>query len=95
MAWIVARTPVLDSWEEDAELGPGIRRNEAGETDPVAEDDLIELVVDSAFAPLDLELQRTDSALRVWTTRRKNVGTELGFTGDRGTQGKQPVRATQ
>jgi len=78
-----ARTAVPDAWEEDDELGPGIRRNGAGEVDPNGEDDLIELTVTSPHAPLSFKLVRSNPALRLWTTRTRTAGSELAFTADR------------
>jgi hypothetical protein len=77
-----ARTAVPDALEMDAALGAGIRINGAGEVDPAGEDDLIELVVDRAFANGDLILFRSAPVLSVWTTRDKQAGTELPFIGD-------------
>ena len=76
------RTAVPDALEEDALLGPGIRRNGAGEVDPAGEDDLIELTVWRAFVAQPLVLRRGASALSLWTTATKSAGTEIAFTGD-------------
>jgi len=86
-----ARTAVPDAKEEDPLLGPGIRRNGAGETDPATEDDLIEVVVQRGIADTDLVLERSGPALAVWTTRTKQAGTELAFTNDR--TGPLPIGA--
>lgn len=77
-----SRTPVPDEWETDALLGPGIRRNLAGEIDPSSEDDLIELTVDRGIAGASLTLGRSASELLVWTTRNKQPGTQLVFVGN-------------
>ena len=77
------RTAVPDDQEEDPALGPGIRRDGGSDVDPSGEDDLIEVELASSFAPLDVELRRSSSSLRVWTTRTRNAGTELTFSGDR------------
>ena len=78
-----ARTAVPGADEDSATLGPGIRINEPGDTDPAGEDDLIEieLVIDPPGA--QLALRRSDPALRVWTTRDKSPGTEIAFVDDK------------
>jgi hypothetical protein len=77
-----ARTPVPDAVEEHPELGPGIRVNGAGEVDPVAEDDLVEVVVGRALRGTPLVVERSGPELALWTTRDKQPGTALAFTGD-------------
>jgi hypothetical protein len=76
------RTPVDEALEEDPELGPGIRVNGAGESDPAGEDDLIEVVVERPFAGAFV-LQRSGPELAVWGTRTKVAGTELAFSAGR------------
>lgn len=72
-------TAVDEAEENSAALGPGIRINEPGDTDPDGEDDLIEvhLTIDPPGA--QLALRRSDAVLRVWTTRDKQAGTEIAF----------------
>lgn len=78
-----ARTAVPEALEEDAASGPGIRMHGAGETDPAGEDDLIEVVARAWLREEPFALQRSSSALRVWTTRQKLPGTEVLFSGNR------------
>ncbi len=78
-----ARTSVPDALEEDAQLGPGIRRAGATDDDPVAEDDLIELVVDRGGLADAIVLERTAPHLKLWTTHDRQPGTEVPFVGDR------------
>ncbi len=74
-----AKTAVSDADEEDATQGPGIRINNPGDSDPSAEDDLIEIVVDAQPAGASFVLARSSTALRVWTTRDRQAGTEIEF----------------
>lgn len=78
-----ARTPVPDADEENNTLGPGIRINHTGDTDPAGEDDLIEVLLTIDPPGAELMLRRETGALRVWTTRDKQTGTEIPFTSDR------------
>lgn len=78
-----ARTRVPEAFEEDAQRGPGIRVNGAGELDPAGEDDLVELEVERVLANATFVLERGGADLSVWTTRTKTPGTELAFTGNR------------
>lgn len=80
-----ARTAVPEAFEEHRALGPGIRVNRAGERDLVVEDDLIELVVTRSSVDATLALERSDTSLSVWTTRRKLPQTEVVFTNNRST----------
>lgn len=77
------RTAVAEPDEGDAQRGPGIRLNAAGDIDPAGEDDLIE--VQAAVDPPGalLALRRSSAALRVWTTRNRQAGTEIAFAGDK------------
>ncbi len=77
------RTAVAEADEESDRRGPGIRINATGDLDPAGEDDLIEVVVETTRPGIALSLQRSDAALRVWTTRDKQAGSEIAFTGDR------------
>jgi len=77
-----AKTAVSEADEESSSTGPGIRINAPGDSDPSGEDDLIELLIGNARPEVPLVLRRTHSALRLWTTRTKLVGTEVLFTGD-------------
>lgn len=76
-----ARTKVPEAQEEHPELGPGIRVNGTGELDPSGEDDLIELVVEPPIERTGYVLVRSGPELAVWSTRTKEAGTELAFTG--------------
>jgi hypothetical protein len=78
-----ARTTVSEADEADPARGPGIRVNATGDVDPAGEDDLIEvqLAVDPPGARL--ALRRSDAALRVWTTRDRQPGTEIAFFDDK------------
>lgn len=78
-----AKTAVSEADEENAVSGPGIRINAPGDGDPFGEDDLIELTIENNQPGIALALRRTNSALRVWTTRTKLPGTEILFTNDR------------
>lgn len=77
-----ARTAVAEADEQDAELGPGIRVHGGGEADPVGEDDLIEVRVAIDPADVPFALRRGAAALRVWTTRDRQAGSEIAFVGD-------------
>ena len=77
-----ARTAVPEARENDPALGPGIRINGTGETDPAGEDDLIEIEVGRVLANASFVLARSGPELRVWSTRTKLAGTELPFTGN-------------
>ena len=77
-----ARTAVPEELENDPALGPGIRINGVGETDPAGEDDLIEIEVGRVLANASFVLARSGPELRVWSTRTKVAGTELAFTGN-------------
>lgn len=77
-----AKTAVSEADEENASTGPGIRINAPGDSDPSGEDDLIELFIENARPEISLVLRRTNSALRLWTTRTKLPGTEVAFTND-------------
>lgn len=78
-----ARTAVAELDELDPLRGPGIRVHAPGDVDPAGEDDLIEveLAVDPPGAAL--ALRRTDAALRVWTSRNRQSGSEIAFIGDK------------
>jgi len=76
------RTPVADGDEESATLGPGIRINGNGDTDPAGEDDLIEVVVRATPANTGFVLRRSSPDLAVWTSPAATPGTELAFSGD-------------
>ncbi len=78
-----SKTPVAEADEEDDALGPGIRINTPGDSDPAGEDDLIELTVSVAPPGAAVALARTDAALGVWTTPTKTPGTEIPFAGDK------------
>jgi hypothetical protein len=78
-----ARTSVPEGQEDDPVLGPGIRRNTPRELDPSGEDDLIEVVVGRVLRGTPLVLARSGPELAVWTTRTKQPGTQLPFTGTR------------
>ncbi|MBK8913547.1 MAG: hypothetical protein IPM64_02920 [Phycisphaerales bacterium] len=77
------RTAISEADEADLLLGPGIRRNAPADVDPFGEDDLIEVQLDVAPAGAALALRRGDPALRVWTTRTRQAGTEIAFNGDK------------
>lgn len=77
-----ARTAVPEGLEDDAEFGPGIRVNGAGESDPAGEDDLIEIEVGRVLQN-ELVLARSGPELAVWRTRTKQAGTEVAFVNDR------------
>ena len=79
------RTAVPEAFEEDRFLGPGIRVNHADERDLEVEDDLIELVVTRPSADSAFALERSDTSLSVWKTRRKLPQTEVTFTNNRST----------
>lgn len=78
-----AKTAVSETDEENAASGPGIRINSPGDSDPFGEDDLVELSIENSQPGIALALRRSNSALRVWTTRNKLPGTEILFTNDR------------
>ena len=80
-----ARTAVPEAFEEHRFLGPGIRVNHADERDLEVEDDLIELVVTRPSADAAFALERSDTSLSVWKTRRKLPQTEVAFTNNRST----------
>lgn len=88
-----ARTAVSESDEEHAARGPGIRVNPSSDSDPATEDDLIE--VQAAVNPpgARLALRRSNSALRVWTTRDRQPGSEIAFVGDK--SGALPIAGGQ
>jgi hypothetical protein len=75
-----ARTAVDDADEDSATLGPGIRINAPGDTDPAGEDDLIEVLLTIDPPGAMLALRRSNAALEVWTTRDKQPGTDIAFT---------------
>lgn len=77
-----ARTAVADAEETSATLGPGIRINAPGDSDPQGEDDLIEVTIEVAQPEIPTVLQRTHAALRVWLTRDKQPGSDVAFIGD-------------
>lgn len=77
------RTAVSEDDEESAVVGPGIRINEPGDTDPVGEDDLIEIQLSVDPPGAQLALRRSDAVLEVWTTRDKQPGTEIVFVDDK------------
>ncbi len=89
----LVKTAVPDALEATPDGGPGIRINEPGDIDPAGEDDLIEVLLDVSVPGAALALRRTDAALRVWTTRSKQPGTEIPFSGDR--TGALPLGAGQ
>lgn len=72
-------TAVPDAQEEDLRLGPGIRVNGAREIDPIAEDDLVQVMVRPVLRDTPLFLERSDNALALWTTRDKQHGTGVSF----------------
>jgi hypothetical protein len=78
-----ARTSVPELQEDDPVLGPGIRRNGPGEIDPAGEDDLVEVVVGRVLRGTALVLERSGPELAVWTTRTRQPGTQVPFTGMR------------
>jgi hypothetical protein len=78
-----ARTAVPDAWEENTGLGPGIRINAPGDSDPGGEDDLVEVVLSFDPPGAALALRRGDGALRVWTTPDRQPGSEIAFSGDK------------
>ncbi|MCB9851142.1 MAG: hypothetical protein H6817_10620 [Phycisphaerales bacterium] len=73
-----ARTAVPDDWENDEQLGPGIRINN-GDADPSGEDDLIEVVLTVDPPGAELTLRKSTSAMTIWTTRNKQPGTNIVF----------------
>ncbi len=77
------RTAVSEAAEDSPTLGPGIRINGPGDSDPSGEDDLIEveLVIDQPGA--ELALRRSQDSLEIWTTRDKQPGTQIAFAADR------------
>ena len=75
-----APTAIPDAEEESATLGPGIRANKPGDTDPNGEDDLIEVELSIDPPGTQLALRRSSDAIRVWLTRDKTTGTEISFT---------------
>ena len=77
----LARRAVADVDEMHPQLGPGIRINGPGDSDPSGEDDLIELRVDAVPPNVPLVLHRGGTQLSVWTTRDKAPGSELAFGG--------------
>jgi hypothetical protein len=77
------RTRVPEEHEEDPELGPGIRVNGSGELDPAGEDDLVELVVRQGVRGATLVIDRSHPELALWTTRDRQSGTAIAFTGNR------------
>lgn len=78
-----ARTPVPDVEEENAILGPGIRINSPGDSDPVSEDDLIEVTVEIDEPGAAVALRRSSASLSVWTTRTKDGDTEILFVNNK------------
>lgn len=76
------KTAVADSDEASDSLGPGIRINAPGDSDPAGEDDLIEVLVETDRPEIPLSLRRGDAAIRAWTTRTKAPGSEVLFVGD-------------
>lgn len=88
-----ARTAVSEADKMDPVRGPGIRMNAANDVDPAGEDDLTEVV--AVFDPpgARLALRRGNSALRVWTTRNRQPGTEIVFVGDK--TGVLPISSEQ
>src|SRR5262249_36771215 len=78
-----SKTAVAEADEESDTRGPGIRINPPGDADLQGEDDLIEILVETSQPMIPLALRRTNAALHVWTTRTKQAGTEIPFTGDR------------
>lgn len=77
-----ARTPVAEDDEVSATLGPGIRINGNGDTDPAGEDDLIEVVVRPTPSNTGFVLRRSSADLAVWTSLDATPGTELPFAGN-------------
>lgn len=78
-----ARTAVSEADEEHAARGPGIRVNAPGDEDSATEDDLIEVQVAVDPPGARLALRRSNAALRVWTTRDRQPGTEIVFIGEK------------
>lgn len=87
------RTAVSEADEESASRGPGIRINGPGDVDPSGEDDLIEVVAQVDPPGARLALRRGNPALRVWTTRDRQPGTEIPFVADK--TGPLPIAAGQ
>lgn len=79
----MTRTPVADIDEMNDATGPGIRINAPGDADAQGEDDLIEVIVNASPATIPVALRRESSALRAWTSRTKQPGTEIIFTNDK------------
>jgi len=79
----MAKTAVAEMDEEHDVTGPGIRINVPGDADAQGEDDLIEVLVASNPPAIPVALRREAAALRVWTTRTKQAGTEIIFTNDK------------
>ncbi|HWL92633.1 MAG TPA: hypothetical protein VNT79_03790 [Phycisphaerae bacterium] len=77
------RTAVSEAHEDNVATGPGVRINAPGDDDPLGEDDLVEVVVETSQPAIALALRRTNPALRVWTTRTTLAGSEIPFTNDR------------
>ena len=88
-----ARTAVSEADEESDTRGPGIRINAPGDVDPAGEDDLIEVRLNVDPPGAALALRRSDVALRVWTTRNKQGGTEIAFVNDK--TGVLPIGGAQ
>lgn len=79
----MTKTAVADADEMNDVTGPGIRINAPGDADAQGEDDLIEVIVNATPATTPVALRRDNSALRAWTTRTKQPGTEITFTNDK------------
>ena len=77
------RRAVAEADEQDPQLGPGIRRNGASDSDPSGEDDLIEVTVTINPADTPMQLLRSQPDLEVWTTRNRQPGSQVSFSGDR------------
>ncbi|MCG8405902.1 MAG: hypothetical protein MI923_11970 [Phycisphaerales bacterium] len=78
-----ARTAVSDFDEESSTQGPGIRINAPSDDDPMGEDDLIEVTLAIDQPGAEVALRRSHGHLKVWTTRTKDVGTEIPFLNDK------------
>lgn len=79
----LTKIAVAEADEENPTLGPGIRINGPGDSDPAGEDDLIEVLLTVDPPGAAFGLRRSDPALRAWTTRTKQAGTEIPFAADR------------
>ena len=79
----MTKTVIADIDETNDVTGPGIRINVPGDADTQGEDDLIEVLVTATPTGIPVALRRESAALRAWTTRTKQPGTEIIFTNDK------------